>query len=128
MGNIPKLIRHLSLRRGDTSELRVLEGIKLLAKELEDVDSSVKKYDIIDFWLTERGSREDLAGVDAYVRVQTRNYDSELIGIQVKSSNRSVKRHESMHPDIPCIVVSPLDTPEGLAEKIDLILIKKLGV
>jgi hypothetical protein len=56
-------------------------------------------------------SKEDMNGIDA--RMVTRG--GEEISFQIKSSNRRMKRHFRVHPDIPCISTEGYGTIRDIA-------------
>lgn len=81
--------RKAAYMKGRRNEQQVELALQLLRQQ-----GSIDSYQMFGPW-----SKEDMNGIDA--KLVTRG--GVEISFQIKSSNRGMRRHFKMHPNIPCI-------------------------
>lgn len=100
---IDRLVRKNSRDRGCNSENRARESLNLLQEQGK----------IITYWDSSR-EQNIHEGIDFYVQ----GADGSEIPLQIKSSAIGARTHKRKFPDVPCLVVSPLDTEAKIRDKI----------
>ena len=88
--------------KGRENEARVMDALELLRKE-----GLISSY-----WFSTPNDELDCRGVDVVVTT-VQGFECQL---QIKSSERGVRKHVREHPDIPCINLHGISHPDDIAQ------------
>lgn len=101
--HIDRLLEKTGRARGRNSENRAKQSLDLLQGQGQ----------IISYWETTR-EQDKFEGADVVIMAS----DGSEIPLQIKSSATGARAHGRKFPNVPCLVVTPLDTEAIIKDKI----------